>query len=200
MNGIDVTDSSRIMYKTSAFNMSDSLLWQDFNINATYKFNKNVYLIGSYYNIRINNDVSKITPDAHGIISTQIAVAEIGWKINKKHSIRAELQGLFNKSVYEKMDGVYERVGDDKGNWATVVLEYNISPNWFFGIIDQYNYGNKDADLRLHYIVGSFGWVKESTRLTLSYGKQRAGLFCVGGVCRFVPASNGLTVSFTQSF
>ena len=34
----------------------------------------------------------------------------------------------------------------------------------------------------------------------LQYGKQRAGVFCVGGVCRAVPASNGLTFSFTSSF
>ncbi|MCC6702136.1 MAG: hypothetical protein IT221_11465 [Fluviicola sp.] len=201
MNGIDITDSSRIMYKTSAFNMSDSLLWQDFNINATYKFNKNLYVIGSYYNIRINNDVSKITPDAHGIISTQIGVLELGWKINKKHNIRAEFQGLFNQKIYEKdADGTFKRVGDDKGNWATGVLEYTISPNWFFGIMDQFNYGNKDADLRLHYVTVSAGWIKESTRVTINYGKQRAGLFCVGGVCRFVPASNGLTLSVTHSF
>ncbi|MEJ6490989.1 MAG: DUF6029 family protein, partial [Flavobacteriales bacterium] len=46
----------------------------------------------------------------------------------------------------------------------------------------------------------TFGYVREATRITLSYGRQRAGLFCVGGVCRFVPANNGLTLNFTQSF
>ena len=200
-NGLDLTDSSRVMYKTSAFNMSDSLLWQDFNVNVTYKLNKNLYFIGSYYNIRINNNISKITGDAHGIISTQVGVLELGWKINKKHNIRAEFQGLFNQKIYEEeADGSFKRVGDDKGNWATGVLEYTISPNWFFGIMDQFNYGNKNADLRLHYVTVSAGWIKESTRISVNYGKQRAGLFCVGGVCRFVPASNGLTVSVTHSF
>jgi hypothetical protein len=200
-DGLDLTDSSRVMYKTSAFNMSDSLLWQDFNVNITYKLNKNLYFIGSYYNIRINNNVSKITGDAHGIISTQVGVLELGWKVNKKHNIRAEFQGLFNQKIYEEeADGSFKRVGDDKGNWATGVLEYTISPNWFFGIMDQFNYGNKDADLRLHYVTVSAGWIKESTRISVNYGKQRAGLFCVGGVCRFVPASNGLTVSVTHSF
>ena len=111
-----------------------------------------------------------------------------------------ELQGLFNAKVYEKEDGIMRGVREDKGNWATAVIEYTISPNWFFGIIDQWNYGNRNEDLRVHYITGSFGWIKESTRLSINYGRQRAGLFCVGGVCRFVPASNGLTVSFTQSF
>jgi hypothetical protein len=34
----------------------------------------------------------------------------------------------------------------------------------------------------------------------MSYGKQRAGIFCVGGVCRNVPASNGFAISITSSF
>ena len=66
--------------------------------------------------------------------------------------------------------------------------------------MDQYNYSNPEKELQIHYIIGTVGYVKGATRLMASYGRQRAGLFCVGGVCRFVPASNGLTFTFTQSF
>jgi len=52
----------------------------------------------------------------------------------------------------------------------------------------------------LHYIYASTGYIKDATRITVGYGRQREGLFCVGGVCRFVPASNGLTLSVTHSF
>jgi hypothetical protein len=34
----------------------------------------------------------------------------------------------------------------------------------------------------------------------LGYGKRREGIFCVGGVCRAVPASSGLEMTFTSSF
>lgn len=183
---INPADSTGITYVGRPFDMSDSLLWRDFNANITYKFNKSVSVILSYFNIALNNDVSKVTDDAYGIITSNIAVAEIGWKINKKHNLRTEIQTLFTEQ--------------DKGNWGTVVLEYTISPGWFFGIMDQYNFGNSDPDMHLHYLIGTVGWIKDATRLTVSYGRQRAGLFCVGGVCRFVPASNGLTLSFTQSF
>lgn len=179
-------DTNRIMYVGRPFDMSDSLLWRDINANITYKFNKTWNMILSYYNISLNNDVGKVTGDAHGIINSHIAVAEIGYKINRKHNLRTELQTLLTKK--------------DKGNWATVLLEYTISPGWFFSVMDQYNFGNDNPDLRLHYLIGSVGWIKDATRLTVSYGRQRAGLFCVGGVCRFVPANNGLTLSFTQSF
>jgi len=183
---INPADSTGIAYVGRPFDMSDSLLWRDINANVSYKFSKSLSLTLAYFNISLNNDVSKVTDNAHGIITSNIGVAEIGWKINKKHNLRTELQALFTQK--------------DKGNWATVVLEYTISPGWFFSVMDQYNYGNDNSNLRLHYLIGSVGWIKDATRLTVSYGRQRAGLFCVGGVCRFVPASNGLTLSFTQSF
>lgn len=184
--GYDQSDSSRVFYKGNPFDKSDSLLWRDINANITYKFNKSLYLIASYFNITLNNDVSKVSEDSYGLINSHIGVAELGWKINKKHSIRSEVQMLFTNK--------------DKGNWATVVLEYTVSPNWFFGVMDQYNYGNKHEDLRIHYLIGTIGWVHESTRIMASYGRQRAGLFCVGGVCRFVPANNGLTLTISHTF
>lgn len=185
-SGYNPSDSSRITYLGKPFDSSDSLLWQDFNLSISRKFNPKWNVILNYYNISLNNDIAKITNDAKGIINTNIVVAEVGYKINKKHSIRTELQALFTEK--------------DKGDWATLVLEYTLAPNFFFGIMDQYNFGNPSKDLQIHYVIGSFGYVKEATRITLSYGRQRAGLFCVGGVCRFVPASNGLTLNFTQSF
>jgi hypothetical protein len=66
--------------------------------------------------------------------------------------------------------------------------------------MDQYNYSNPEEDLQIHYVIGTVGYVQNATRFMVSYGRQRAGLFCVGGVCRNVPASNGLTFTFTQSF
>jgi hypothetical protein len=63
--------------------------------------------------------------------------------------------------------------------------------------------GPTEEDLErggVHFPYVTAGYIRGATRLSVGYGRQRAGLFCVGGVCRFVPASNGLTISFTQSF
>lgn len=185
-SGINPADSTGITYKGRLFDPSSLQYWQDININVTRKFNPSLSFIFSYFNIRLNNDISKVADDAHGIIASHIGVIEMNYKINKKHAIRAELQGLFTNK--------------DKGDWATVVIEYTISPNWFFSVIDQYNYGNSKPEQRLHYVIGALGYVRDASRFMVSYGRQRAGLFCVGGVCRFVPASNGLTLTFTQSF
>jgi hypothetical protein len=211
ITGVDSLDSTGVTYSTGVFDMSDSLYWQDINVNIYKKFNKQFYMRLSYFNITLNNDVGKVTGDAHGLIISNIGVIDMGYKINKKHSVRAEIQAMFlGPDEYGEVN--------DKGNWATVLLEYNVSPSWFFSIMDQWNLPNSklndiygvntetDEDERdlnksgLHFPYVSAGYIHDATRVTLGYGRQRAGLFCVGGVCRFVPASNGLTVSITQSF
>tara|TARA_B100001287_G_scaffold31558_1_gene22564 strand:+ start:1889 stop:3556 length:1668 start_codon:yes stop_codon:yes gene_type:complete len=185
-------DSTRVTYSSTPFVMSDSLYWQDINFNINKKFTKKFSGTLSYYNIKINNDVAKISNDSKGIINAHIGVVEMLFKVAPKHSIRTELQGLF---VKPQANG-----GNDQGDWFTALIEYTVSPHYFFSFMNQYNYGNSDENKRVNYPIITCGYIKESTRLTLSYGRQRAGLFCVGGVCRFVPANNGLTLSFTQSF
>jgi hypothetical protein len=127
-----------------------------------------------------------VTKLAKHYITSDIGVIDLQYKINKKHSIRAEFQALFTKK--------------DRGNWTTFLIEYTISPKWFFTVMDQYNYGHPDERLKLHYLLGSFGYIHENYRFMFMYGKQREGILCVGGVCRPVPATNGLTFTFTQSF
>jgi len=80
------------------------------------------------------------------------------------------------------------------------LVEYSISPHWFMAVFDEYNYNNHNEDLRVHYPNVSLGYTKGANRITIGYGKQREGLLCVGGVCRNVPASNGVSLSVTSSF
>lgn len=233
---IDPLDSTGIAYETGFFDHSDlsdfsylpeeereglkysdhrDFFWQDINFNIYRKFSKEFTLSLSYFNIMMNNGVNKVTDYAHGTIKTNIAVAEAGYKINKNHSLRMELQGLFVNKVEEEYvnasnDTIHETVLNDKGNWFTALIEYNVSPNWFFSVMNQmnlytgtksvYNYNDPGRQKTVNHIYVSVGYIHESTRVTVGYGRQRAGLFCVGGVCRVVPASNGLTLSITQSF
>ena len=101
-------------------------------------------------------------------------------------SIRFELQNLQTKQ--------------DQQNWAEALVEYTFNTHWFAAVLDQYNYGNNIVSDRFHYYSGTVGYIKDGTRITLGYGKQRQGIFCVGGICREVPASNGVTLSITTSF
>ena len=59
---------------------------------------------------------------------------------------------------------------------------------------------NDDEKKRFHYYNATVVYIKSATRIALGYGRQRAGIFCVGGVCRYVPASNGIMLSVTTGF
>ena len=83
---------------------------------------------------------------------------------------------------------------------AMALAEYSIAPHWFFSVQDIYNYGNPNADQKLHYPLASVVYTAGTSRFQLSYGRQQRGIFCVGGVCRVVPPSNGVSFSLTTSF
>jgi hypothetical protein len=112
-------------------------------------------------------------------------VVDITYKMNKG-SLRLEMQNLATRQ--------------DHQDWAYALLEYWVNSNWYLGLGDQYNYGNLHEDQRYHYYNLSTGFIKDANRIELSYGKQREGIFCVGGVCRNVPAMNGVTLTITSSF
>ncbi|MCI5058653.1 MAG: DUF6029 family protein, partial [Flavobacteriales bacterium] len=176
--------TDRMGYTSPFFNIGE-VYFKDFNIEITKKFSKKWKGVFTYANIEYNKDVieGKI---GYGLVKSHIGVADITYKLKKKHAIRTEIQGLFTEQ--------------DQGDWATMLIEYTISPHWYVAVMDQYNYGNDDEKKRLHYYFTSVGYTNKTNRIMLSYGRQRAGIFCVGGVCRNVPASNGLTLTITSSF
>lgn len=204
-----VQDSTRVPYKTSPFAIGKTKLWQDFNINIYKKFSKKFNLRVSYYNMELNNDVATVAKES-GMIRSQVLVVETGFKFKNRQSMRVELQGLMvNRRDENKKDIGFFRTGTpvDKGDWATVLIEYTFNSHWFVSAMNQINFGNgnlsktkKGKKIMIHHPYFSVGYIKGATRVTASYGRQRAGLFCVGGVCRVVPASNGLTLSITHSF
>lgn len=189
------TETSRWGYDASIFGADwDHLYFSDFNVQVKRKINKKLKAMYTFLNIiydnhiiqgAFNSDGSKVK----GKINADIHVLELSYKLKKKHNIRTELQYLTTKSG--------ER---HQGDWATAIVEYTYSPHWSIGVMDQYNIGNPDDLYKIHYYYFTVGYTKKSSRIALGYGKQREGLFCVGGICRTVPASNGLTLTLTSSF
>ncbi len=189
-NGLDSTKinddfTDRQGYKTNLFSAGEEVYFRDFNVEVTRKINKSLKLKASYFNFVFNNDVMKLA-GSPGTFFVDIAVLDVLYKFNRTNSLRTEVQGLWTQQ--------------DQGNWATFLMEYTLAPHWFFSFMDQYNYGNPINSRRLHYPIFSTGYNSGGNRISVSYGRQRAGIFCVGGVCRTVPASNGVTLSITSSF
>ena len=174
-------------YESSFFGIGEDVYYQDGNIEVTKKFNKKWKGIFTYLYQTYDKDVVEgHATGTFGTIYSQIGIADVTWKITDKHTLRWEVQGLWTKQ--------------DKGDWVAGLVEFTVSPDWFISVMDQYNYGNSNASQRLNYYTLSAGYTNHSTRVALSYGRQREGIICVGGVCRFVPATNGVTLTVTTSF
>lgn len=80
------------------------------------------------------------------------------------------------------------------------LVEYSVSPKYFFYISDEINYRNFSFEKVTHYPnIGSIFSYK-AQRISVGYGRQREGLLCVGGICRLTPAYTGFCASLTSSF
>ncbi|MFZ4412500.1 MAG: DUF6029 family protein [Bacteroidales bacterium] len=172
-------------YTSGFFKFGKELYFQDFNIEILKKINNRLKGSISWVNLVYNKEIIEGHPGAP-VIYANVFIADVNYKITANKSIRTEIQHLNTKQ--------------DEGNWIMGMLEYSIAPQWFFSVSDQYNYGNEIAAKKIHYYNLGFGFNRNSSRVQLSYGKQREGILCVGGVCRLVPASYGLNITITSSF
>ncbi len=180
-----IGQSGTMGWTSDFFKFGDQIFNRDLTIEIDKKFSRKFK--GTFKYIYQDYDIATIlghTGDPN--VKANIGIIDMTWKFTSKKSIRWEVQGLWTK--------------EDKGDWAAALIEYTISPHWFFTIADQYNYGNKHSYERTHYYTGSFGYTLQTTRFALTYGRQREGVVCVGGVCRQVPASSGFYVTISSSF
>lgn len=155
----------------------------DFNLEIRKKLSKKLSGILMYSTIFYNK---KYIEEKSGEVNANILVTEATYKFGAKKSIRVEGQHLWTK--------------DDKQNWMAGTTEFSLNNNLSFFATDMYNYGNEDTNHQDHYYNFGGSYTKNKSRFALSYGRQRGGLLCVGGVCREVPAATGFTFNLTTSF
>jgi len=180
-----INQNGTLGYTSEFFKFGKTIFNRDLTVKIDKKFSKNLKGIYTYINQQYNQDVV-LGHTGEPNVFAHIGVIDMTYKFTSKKALRVELQGLWTK--------------EDKQDWAALMFEYTISPHWFFSIADQYNYGNDIAVNRLHYYTGSFGYTYKTTRVSVTYGRQREGVVCVGGVCRQVPASNGFSITLSSNF
>ena len=166
------------------------MLYGDVSLEVAKKLSKAVKLTATYAYQVFNPLV-----EGHGsdLYHNNILVADVSWKVCKGHSIRFEAEWMGSDSRYDPAEGHDDRRA---GDWLMGLVEWNIGSHWFISVSDQYAYHDGTGN----YYNLSAGYSHGATRLQVGYGKQREGLLCIGGVCRPVPASNGLTFSLSTNF
>ena len=183
----------------------EGLYFQDINLEVNKKINKRITTNFVIANQTYNKDLLEgHVPGDYGVLNSTILIADVSYKIKKGHSIRVELQKLNSVQLedYSEHGGGYANGMEyaAEGDWTMGLIEYTISPHWFFVVQDMYNWGNENLEKKLHYVNLNAGFIKGSNRFSIGYGKKREGIFCVGGVCKLVPSSNGFSLNISSSF
>ena len=165
-------------YKSSFFKMGETY-YQDIDVQIEKRFTRDFSLIFMYMNERYNMTVI----EGHGgMIKSNILIADGKYKFSPKLTLRCELQYQFCK-------------GDD-GDWAFGLAELSWAPHWMFTVSDMWNCG----ETKLHFYQALVTYSLKSHRIQAGYGRTCAGFNCSGGVCRWVPATRGFTLSYNYSF
>ncbi len=174
-------------YTSNFFGLGEQY-YGDFSLEVAKKLSSKLKLTCTYGYVLFNPVVEGHVGAMH---HNHVVVADMTWKLNKKNVLRFEAEWMGS-------DSKYSTEVDDKrcGDWIMGLVEYNFTSAWFVSVSDQYCYNDGIGN----YYNISIGHTHKATRLQIGYGKQREGLLCIGGVCRQVPASNGLTFSLTTSF
>lgn len=156
--------------------------YHDLGIEVRKRWSKNWSSIFMYLNQGYNGKFIDHTKN----VKTNIASVETTYQFLDNKSVRLEAQHMWADA--------------DKKNWVAGTLEVAVNSNWSVFGSDMYNYGNDDDDAKIHYYNAGVSFTKGSTRVAASYGRQRGGLLCVGGVCRMVAEASGLTIGISTSF
>lgn len=156
-----------------------STYYQDMDVQLEKRLCKDTKLNLMYMNQRYNQTLL----EGHGgMLRSHIFVADMKQKLAPKTTLRVEGQYLSSK--------------DGDKDWAFGLAELSLAPHWMFTVSDLYNAGNT----HVHYYQGYVTYSGGAHRLQLGYGRTRAGFNCSGGVCRYIPATKGLTLSYNYNF
>ena len=157
----------------------DATYYQDIDFQVEKRLAKDTKLNLMYMYQRYNQTLL----EGHGgMLNSHIFVADVKQKLAPNTTLRVEGQYLASK--------------DGDKDWLFGLAELSLAPHWMFTLSDLYNVGNT----RVHYYQGYVTYSGGAHRLQLGYGRTRAGFNCSGGVCRYIPATKGLTLSYNYNF
>jgi hypothetical protein len=153
--------------------------YQDFDVQLSRRLSRDFKLTVMYMNQRYNKTVVE---GEGGMVHSNIFIGDGLYQLARKVRLRGEVQ--------------YLTTADDAGDWCFGLLELSVAPRWLFTVSDLWNNG----DTNTHYYQGLVTYSTGSHRLQAGYGRTRAGYNCSGGICRFVPATKGFTMSYNYNF
>ena len=163
----------------SWFGMTETPYYTDVNVELNKKVNRKWY-IGA---MAMYQTYNKLVVEGHGdLIRSGIGVVEAKYATSKNVQMRAELQYLYTKQ--------------DEGQWVAALYELSLWRQLVFSGQWMYNIGHAQEATNKHYYTIAATYTHGAHRIMAGYTKTRAGFNCSGGVCRYVPAQEGVSLTY----
>lgn len=169
-------------YDTHFFALGKNTYYRDFNMDISHRFTRSTKCQFTYMNLLYNQLQIEGHAENGDKVKANVFVLEGSHRLSRQVSLRTELQ--------------YLSTSQDKGDWMAALLELSVTSRWIFTITELYNCGLTHKN----YILATVAYNTGAHRLQLSAGQQRAGITCAGGICRYVPATNGISLSYSMNF
>ncbi|MFI3297104.1 MAG: DUF6029 family protein [bacterium] len=169
-------------YTTSLFGHGDETYYLDAHLEVSKKLSKTFSFTAMYMYQQYNQKVIEGHGTNGDIVNSNIFIFEGKYKHSSNIGMRAELQ--------------YLHTAQDLGDWAYGLYEISLYKKVLIELSDMYNVGTTNQ----HYYKVAAAYTEGAHRVQLSYGRTRAGYNCSGGVCRYVPASKGMSISYFVNF
>ncbi len=164
--------------------LDNNLLYREGYSEIQIKKRKKFILTAGLQFQQYNQEIFETKPGVP-IVETLIPFIDYLYKIDRKKSIRFELQ--------------YMNTDEDFGSWVFGLAEYSIAPKWTFTLSDMYNIDPTMTD-KIHYPRFDIFYTIKSNRFSISYVKQVEGVVCSGGICRLEPAFSGFRFTANSIF
>ena len=161
------------------FGMSELPYYTDINLELNKKLTKDWY-IGA---MAMYQTYNKQAIEGHGdLIHAGIGVIEAKYAVNKKVQMRAELQYLYTKQ--------------DEGQWVAALYELSLWRQLVLSGQWMYNIGYAHKATNEHYYTFAATYTHGAHRVMAGYTKTREGFNCSGGICRYVPKQEGISLTY----
>lgn len=169
-----------ILSLPSALNNHDKcrMAYREINVEVEKRWNGRLKTV-AFMSIQEN---SPTHGERKATNAQNVFVVDGVYKAGKKISLRAQVQYLYSEELTR--------------NWVAGMVEVSSTSGWSVHAQDMYNHG----DTKEHYYDIGASWTRRGFKADLSYGHQRAGLVCSGGVCRWQPEYTGGMLRLSYNF
>lgn len=154
------------------------MAYRDINVEVERRWNsrfKTVVFMSIQENSPSHGD--RLATDAQNVF-----VVDGLYRFDATWSLRLQMQYLYSQELTR--------------DWVAALLELGVAPHWSVHASDMYNHGST----REHFYEAGLSYSLAAFRAALSYGHQRAGYVCSGGVCRWQPEYTGGMLRLSYSF